>query len=455
MNEQPEGKWTDLFRAFRLTLDHRKLWLAFKGVVLSLILVGILLVLLASLYQALGRSYTMPATTRAVLLPASARPLVRETAPDVWGQLRRGSLGAAIQATCLFLKALGREACVSACTIAARPDLGVYGRLVALWSSPVGDSMVFAGLSALVLLFIWSYYGGAIMRIAAVEYALGERIELASASAYAWRKHQSFYGPPLGLAVGIFIIAVLIAIAGLAAWNLVIVLVALVGLVAVAVAAGVVRDRKRSGKLGLAVGLGGLVALAVVVWLLVWLGVRVPYVNEVVVGIFTPLALLGGFVAAIMAVWLVFGAPLMAGTIAASDTGVFDAWSRSFHYLFVHPWRYLFYLVVAGAHGAACLAFVYAVREGTEWLTFLPLSVGPLLAGEALAARTFEFFLAVCRLLLDLAFLSFAASYLFSALAVIYALMRQRVDGTPVSEVHLEPRDREFLGPLASPAASE
>ncbi len=453
MANQPEGKWTDLLRTFRLALDHRKLWLGFKGVVLSVVLVGALLVLLASAYQALGRSYG------ALPTPEGGGPQVAservDAVPDVWGEVRAGHLGGALGATRLFLAGLAKNACLSLHSIAERADLGVYGRLVALWSSPAGDLLVFAGLSALVLLFIWSYYGGAIMRIAAIEYGLGERIELKSASAYAWRKHQSFYGPPLGLAVAIAVLMALVAIASLAAWNLVVVGIGLVGLVAVVVAAGVARDRKRSGKVGLAVGLGGLVVLVVVLWLLARLGVRIPYVNEIAVGIFVPLALLGGFVMAIMAVWLAFGTPLMAGTIATSDTGTFDAWSRSFHYLFVHPWRYLFYLVVAGAYGAACLAFVLVVRKGTEWLAFVPLSVGPLLAGGALATRTLEFFLVVGRLLLDLVFLSFVASYLFSALAVVYGLMRLRVDGTPPSEVHLEPRDREFLGPAPSPTPTE
>ena len=40
---QPKGDWTDLFRTFRMSLDPRKVWLAFQGVVWSLVFVGLLL----------------------------------------------------------------------------------------------------------------------------------------------------------------------------------------------------------------------------------------------------------------------------------------------------------------------------------------------------------------------------------------------------------------------------
>jgi hypothetical protein len=44
-------------------------------------------------------------------------------------------------------------------------------------------------------------------------------------------------------------------------------------------------------------------------------------------------------------------------------------------------------------------------------------------------------------------------SYVFSALTVVYFLLRQCSDGTPINEVHVEPRDRERLEPPAEAEA--
>ena len=57
------------------------------------------------------------------------------------------------------------------------------------------------------------------------------------------------------------------------------------------------------------------------------------------------------------------------------------------------------------------------------------------------------------RDLLNLVLLSFVASHAATAKTVIYFLMRRRADGTPTSEVHLEPRDEEFVCPV--PTATE
>jgi hypothetical protein len=99
--KKPRSEWTDVFLSFRLTLDPRKLWLAFRGLVLSVVLVGLLLAVLASIYHAAGffEAGSRPDESAAeaaeqFLLPAPAA-LTRAQPPDidVWGALWRGRLG--------------------------------------------------------------------------------------------------------------------------------------------------------------------------------------------------------------------------------------------------------------------------------------------------------------------------------------------------------------------------
>jgi len=482
---KPKSEWTDLFLAFRMTLDPRKLWLAFRGLILSVIVVGLLLFVLASLYYARGvRFVRVPAptssgrglamTTQRVLaknLAVKAEPEQTNVLAAVW-ELR---LGDAIRATARFVRRL---------TEAAKGELdeqfpkGVRPRALPLlavstfWRcESVGDLAIVGLLVAFVLLLIWSYYGAAIMRIASVEYALGERIAMASAAAYAWRKHHCYYGGPLGIAAAIVILGLGIFLGGLIGWNVVVIVLAIVGLLAAGVAGSMMRDRVGRAWAGLVVGGAVLIAFAIACALVGRHRSPVPYVGEAILGVLSPLAFLGGFVMALLGVWLAFGVPLMAGTVSAQDTDTFHAWSQSFHYLFVHPWRYAFYLLVSLAYGIVCLGFVFVVRLLTEWATLMPLSIGLMgrftaihpfmdvsqVAGAGTGSdRVLAFFLSADRFILDLVFLSFAVAYMGAAATITYFLMRKCSDGTPISEVHLEPRDRELIEPApASEPAPE
>jgi len=445
---KPRGDWTDLFLAFRMLLDPRKLWLAFEGVVFSTILVGVLLLLFACLYSFTNAPGSpLPALSALDAQGAAAGATVPRDA-DVVDAIRAGHFGAAVKATRAFTIGLVAQAGEEFQAIRARRGQGALEKVMALWSCQALIPLAGLGLlAAFVLLFIWSYYGAAIMRLAGVEYALGDRLELRSAKAYTRRKHQSFYGPPLGLAIAVFIVAALTMLMGLLVWNVLAVFLALAGLLAIAVGASVVRDRTRSAAKGMAFGAVALCVLVGVVALMVAMGWRVPYVGEVVLGLMSPLLLVGAFVAVVVCIWLIFGLPLMAGTVATADVGAFEAWSRSFHYLFMHPWRYAFYALAGLAHGAACLAFVYLVRLGVEGMAFLPLSAGAILLGGQVCEPLLTCFLILDHVVLDLVFLAFAAGYLFTSQTILYMLLRQRADGTPITEVHLEPRDRERLVP--------
>ena len=479
---RPQGKWTDVFLAFRMTLDPRKLWLAFKGIVLSIVLVSLSVGVLACISHARGvrfrvgrpqgpaageqaRSVCRRVTVSGQAAEPSEQPWFADT--DVWGSLRRGRLGAAAAAGRLFCVALVRTAWGN---LAERLPHGIEGRgsfVRVFWLvASLADVVVLLFIVWLVLLFVWSYYGAAIMRLTAVEYALGERIEIASAVAYARRKHHQFYGAPLILVGVMTLLAIGIVLLGAVAAHFLVVAVFFVGLLASGVAAAMVHDKAQSGWAGLAAGVGGLVVTVALCGLLGLAGWGIPYVGEVVAGVLSPFAVLAGLLIAVVGIWLLLGLGLMFGALCSSDGDVFEAWSRSFHYLFSHPWLYGFVLVVAAAYGLACLSVVYVIREAAETAMLWPLSAGlagrftfidHYMAGGGVGAgsggdRVLACFLLADRFLLDLIFVAFVAVFKLVAVTIVYFVLRSHADGTAPSEVHLEPRDREFLQP---PVASE
>ena len=480
MMKRPKGEWTDLFRTFRMSLDPRKLWLAFRGIIVSLVLLGLVLAALAILFHARGMRFDVgPAPSRAgqgaptAAAAAATQPKEDDDfvlAPtDVLGALWHSGFAGGVRATTAFTTCLFRDAALDALGPpgpGATPPPSPVSRL--LNSEKLAAALVTSLVMAFVLLLVWSYYGAAIMRVAAVEYALGERIELKSATAYARRKHHSFYGAPLGIALAIVAIALGVAVVGLIGWNILVVCLGGAGVLAAGIAGSRVHDSTRSTAGAACVVVGMLVVTGAVCAWVAGAEWRVPWLGEIAAGLLSPLAFVGGLVMVLLAVWLAFGAALMAGALSSSDSDTFDAWSRSFHYLFVHPWRYAWYVAVALAHAAACLAFVWVVRVAVEWATLWPLAVGLLGRFELAyhymtgggdagagtgAACLLGFFLTADRLLLDLLFLSFVVSYSATAKTIVYFLMRRCSDGTPITEVHLEPRDRDVVYP--APAADK
>ena len=64
-----------------------------------------------------------------------------------------------------------------------------------------------------------------------------------------------------------------------------------------------------------------------------------------------PLALVAGFVMAILLAGVLLGWPLMWATISVEGTDSFDALNRTYAYVFQRPIRYFFYVIVAALIG--------------------------------------------------------------------------------------------------------
>jgi hypothetical protein len=190
----------------------------------------------------------------------------------------------------------------------------------------------------------------------------------------------------------------------------------------------------------------------------------------VVGGIFWPLALLAGFIMALLLVGLAVGWPLMWATISVEATDPFDALSRSYSYAFHRPIRYLFYVIVAAVLG---MLGWYLVSLFAQWiieLSYWGLSWGATvervanIATEAAAATdaidddsewtTFRVgasligFWQACLLTLAAGFIY---SYFWSAATAIYYVLRKDEDGTEMSEVTYEdPAEARGLPPLTT-----
>jgi hypothetical protein len=273
-----KGDWRDLFNGFMVALDLRKCFLALCGIVVSIVLCGGVTITLGN---SIDKDYVTP--PRDLVLHKWWR-----TQCQAWHVIYGGAYPTEAQV---------KEAAVKA------------GGSVDVESLRKGNHWLALGYSAvfgLLLVAIWSYFGGAIARIAAYEIAKdGERIETRKALQFARRKFWSFFWAPLICVIGLLFFALCNYVGGLV------------------------------GKL-----------------------LDYIYMGSWLVALFLPLALLSGFIITLILVGTVAGFPLFAPAVAAEGTDSFDAVSRGFSYVYSRPWHYLWYQIVSSAYGYVCIGFV-------------------------------------------------------------------------------------------------
>ena len=247
--------------------------------------------------------------------------------------------------------------------------------------------LILCGLTGVA---IWAFFGAAICRTAAVRLAADEQVGFGAALRYACRKWPAYFAAPL-------------------------------------------------------LPIGGVILVTIAVLVLGW--IMRTNVGLVLVGFLWPLVLVAGFLMAILLLGVLFGFPLMWGTIGAEGTDSFDALSRSYAYVFQRPLRYLFYIVVAGLLGWLGWIVVWNFAEGVIWLGYWAAGWGcgrtrSLLSAPAKgsatsacsAPRMIHFWPAACRLLA----VGYMFSYFWTASAAIYFLLRHDVDATEMDEVFLD-----------------
>jgi hypothetical protein len=277
-----KGDWRDLFNGFMVALDLRKCFLGLLGIFVTICLCGGLTIFLGN---ALNPEYVSP-----------PRDLVlhhwMKTQSDAWHVIYKE--------TPLPKKVAQAPKPADGPKSPPVADADLKHHTPTLIK--IGYSIVFA----LLFLTIWSYFGGAIARIAAYEIAKdGERIETRKALQFARRKFWSFFWAPLICVIGFFFFAIC---------NYA----------------------------------GGMVGS-----LLDFLSIGAP-----LVALLLPLALLSGFIMTLICVGTVTGLPLFAPAVAAEGTDSFDAVSRGFSYVYSRPWHYIWYQLASSVYGYICIGFV-------------------------------------------------------------------------------------------------
>jgi hypothetical protein len=264
----------------------------------------------------------------------------------------------------------------------------------------------FGGLWTLA---VWSFFGGAITRIAAVRLGRDERVGLREAVVFAGGKFVSYFTAPLLPLLAIAFLAVPLSVLG-------------------------VLMRTDFG---------------VFVAGLTWFAVT-----------------LTGLVMALFGLGLLFSWPLMWSTISTEATDAFDAISRSYAYTFQRPLQYLAYALLSLTLGALgwlvvavfCQSVIAFAHWGTSWGSgAVPLEqlqatwhsgidqTSPMFS---VGATLIGFFNACVRAFLT----AYIHSFFWVAAAGVYLLLRRDADQTELDDVNVgEEGDTIYGVPLLTP----
>ncbi len=267
---------------------------------------------------------------------------------------------------------------------------------------------IYCIIFSVVKLAVIALAGGAICRIAALQFAQDEKPGLTEALRFSSKKFPSFFAAPL-IPLGIIIF------------------------------------------IGLFISVLGLIG-------------NIPWVGELLMGVFAPLALIAGALIAVILIGVVAGFNLMFPAIAYEASDCFDAISRSFSYLYARPWRMGFYTTIAAAYGAICYTFVrffaFLLLLVTNWFlqlgvfvdnssaeaskltavwpepNFMDLLGTPTLTAVNWSESIAAFLIHLSLLVVVGLVVSFVISFYFSANTIIYAFLRNKVDDIGLEEVH-------------------
>lgn len=254
-------------------------------------------------------------------------------------------------------------------------------------------------------LAIWAFVGGFITRRAVVKLATDETPGVKETLSYCCRRYHWYALAPIYPLLGIFLVVFPIALLGIP-----------------------LRFDLTAGS-----------ALAALFWVFV---------------------LLASVAAAWLVGGLIFGWPLMWPTVSAERDGdPFEAFSRSYSYVYGRPLHYLFYVIVAALFGAICLAVVEIAATLVIEFGFWALSWGAGPRASELrdlvngtlsgyppdAEQNATLALGVTLISLLVRFVqrvveAFVFSFFFCVASAIYLLLRLDTDEKELDEVYLEER---------------
>jgi hypothetical protein len=393
--------WLHLFRAFWIAVDLRKLVLA--GTALLLVSGGswcwdqLFLTSVMTEEQLLARDATRWPWQQSLGydLRNPDNPLgeVNSGLRDPWNTLTR----------------IGRN-----WQIALRPVADVADPVVDLMQGRGVTWMHRADATARLLwgLMVWAVFGGAIGRMAALQFSRDQQVRLGSGLRFSCRNFFNYLYAPLLPLLGMAVLWVFCLVIGV-------------------------------------------------------LG-RIPGGGPTIVGVTWGLGLACGFLMTVILIGVTAGWPIMFATVNVEATDGFDALSRGFHYVMERPLHYFSYAVFSVAFGAFSIFFVWLAAHLIVHLTTLavasgmglepatqllvggpPLTTSPSLAsptaGDATIGRTM---VVAWNRGVAVLVLGFVYSFFWTSTTIIYLLLRRSADGKELDEVQLVPEPRR--DPLAT-----
>jgi hypothetical protein len=290
------------------------------------------------------------------------------------------------------------------------PRLGLCSSLRALVSSiksvEWGEYVVLIVL-VLGLMIIWSVFAGAITRLAALEFARGEKAGLKDSLSFVMKKFWSYFWSPLTPILGVlFFIACNVA--------------------------------------------GGLLG-------------KIEFAGEIAVAVGFPLAILSGFLIVFLGIVGIIGFILMFPAISSEGSDAFDAISRAYSYVLSRPLHFLslfITIIICGtilsfvAGYGACLVmqtsyFTVGLGMGDKLNEIRAFIAGMSGAGDAItslnpmsmriAALLFMLYVVLIKMTVG----SIIVAFVGSASTIAYLIMRKAVDGTEITDVYVDENEED------------
>jgi hypothetical protein len=419
--------WTQLVHSFRLALRIRQLVLAALGVTLTCL------------------GWRLLETWLSTPIPAESGPPLVELTPWPWdrelgfGLTSESDIAGEPPINTLWALASG-----------LREPQRFFRQVFGNWSATLGpvtellmpgqklfDPIASATERVLALLklgwwlVVWSLFGGAVSRSAAVEFARDQNCHLTGALRYAGQYYFSYLVGPVLTLLSVLGVCLLLALAGLVS--------------------------------------------------------RVALVGPLLGGLGAGFLLIIGLLLAILVMGLAVGWPLMFATVSVEGTDGFDGMSRAFNYVYERPLLYLGQIVLSMVYGSFaifCVLFLAQLGslltlqglastapsswtesiansapdllapplENTAWVPPVatpPPETRPDLPGPPLGTSLFSFWLRAWATLVQ----GFVYSFFWSCATVIYFVLRHSVDGNELDEVFsgIQPEPDDLL-PLVGAA---
>jgi hypothetical protein len=269
------------------------------------------------------------------------------------------------------------------------------------------------------MIVIWSIFGGAIARTAALEFAREQRVGIMAALRFSVSRFAGYFGAPLLPFTG----------------------VALVGSLCL---------------------VGGLLS-------------RIPGAGPAILGALWGLELVFGLMMAVLLLGVAAGWPLMFAAISVQGTEGFDGLSRAYSYVLERPLYLLWQLLLVLVQGSVSICVVWWVARlvvmlaewgvswgsgGVETTQSLLIGSPELLVGQAaslspprgLGGMMAQGWMVVLATLV----VGYVYSYFWTCATIVYFVLRRSVDANDFDEVSIEEgSERDDLLPLVGAAAMQ